>query len=371
MALLLRDREASPEAAAQPGGDPRVLVPDFACETCGAAMVAGQDWCLECGTAARGRLGARPGWRAASTVVGLTLLLVCGAVMASYAALTSEAERTASAPAAGNGAPIVAQAPGVPGPASTTIQPGATGPGTTPPAVTTGPAAGLPGAPAAPGARPVIPTTRPATPATNTPLTPPAGPSTRAGVSPSPQSTAQSSAPSRSTARPPATGGRPQQGTSAASVTPQVIALKSGAARTYDPAKRAGAEFGPGANAVDGKANTVWDVTVPADGKPIGAGLLVDLGQPYALESLRLATPTPGFRVELYGAVGKEVPEDILDKRWHHLTDDKSVADGKAISLKGKGDADKYRLFLVYVTAAAEPADPRVAIGEVTLRGTP
>jgi hypothetical protein len=362
--LLLRDREASPEAATpQPNGGPPATAPDFACEVCGVGMQRGQDWCLECGTAARGRLGSRPGWRAAFTIVGLTLLLVCGAVLASYAALTSDAERTASAPTAGNGNPVVPQTPGVPGPPSTTIQPGATGPGTTPPGAT----------PVAPGVgpttsvHPVIPTTRPVIPpgkgvvppAASGPGTPSTGTATPPGAAPSTGTTK------------PATGATksPTQQSATANVAPQVIKLKS--ATTYDPAKRAGAEFGPGANAVDGKLGSVWDVTVPADGNPVGAGLLVDMGTPHALQSLRIATDTPGFRVELYGAVDKAVPEDVLDKRWQHLTDAKQVANGDAISLKGKGDAPKYQLFLVYITAPAEPTDPRVSIAELQLRGTP
>jgi hypothetical protein len=39
-------------------------------------MAQEQDWCLSCGTAAPGRLGERPGWRAALTVLGATLALV-------------------------------------------------------------------------------------------------------------------------------------------------------------------------------------------------------------------------------------------------------------------------------------------------------
>ena len=113
VALLLKDRETPSEAAAElPPTEAEVVAPDFACHACGAAMQAGQDWCLECGTAAPGRLGARPGWRAAFTVVSLTMLLVIGAVLASYAALTTDAERQASAPSAGDGAPIAAQGPG-------------------------------------------------------------------------------------------------------------------------------------------------------------------------------------------------------------------------------------------------------------------
>src|SRR4051794_38886985 len=103
VALLLRDRDAPSEAAPPPpDGAAAASAPDFACGTCGAAMQRGQDWCLECGTAAPGRLGAKPGWRAAFTVVGLTTLLLCCAIVAIYAALTGDAERTAAAPPAGS-----------------------------------------------------------------------------------------------------------------------------------------------------------------------------------------------------------------------------------------------------------------------------
>jgi hypothetical protein len=350
VALLLRDREAAHEAATPPNGGPPT--PDFACEACGAGMRGGQDWCLECGTAARGRLGSRPGWRAAFTVVGLTLLLVCGAVLASYAALTSDAERTASAPTAGSGKPIVAQAPAqapaAPSDqASPPIQPGATGPGTTPPVV--------------PGATPVAPGGGPTTSAH--PIVPPRPVIPPAAATPKPSSGAANPVPGAT--KPPA------QQSATANVAPQVLNLKSDAARTYDPAKRAGAEFGPAGNALDGKLGTVWDVTVPADGNPVGAGLLIDLGSPHALNSLRIATDTPGFRVELYGAVDKATPVDVLDKRWQHLTDAKQVSNGEAISLKGKGEAPKYQLFLVYVTTPGEPTDPRVAINELQFTGSP
>jgi hypothetical protein len=332
-------------------------------------MQRGQDWCLECGTAGRGRLGAKAGWRAAFTVVSITLLLVFGAGIAGYAALTSDAERTASAPTAGNGNPIIAPAPaaGAPtDPSVETITPGETGPGVTPPANTPPavtqvlPPGTLPGgvqtpAPSAGTKLPVIPPTRPVAPAGNLPVVPqklPPGVTAQGNTTPTPT-------PSTSAAKP-------------AAVTPQIIDIKGDAAKTYDPATRAGAEVGPAANAVDGKEKTVWDVTVPVDGNPIGVGLLVDLGAPYALQSLRIATNTPGFRAELYGAVdAKEIPVDVLDKRWQHLTDVKSVEDGAPVLLKGKGEAPKFQLFLVYVTAPGEPTDPRAAIGELTLRGTP
>jgi hypothetical protein len=236
--------------------------------------------------------------------------------------------------------------PATPG---TVVQPGATGPNTTAPA------------PPAGSARPIIPTAPPA-PATNRPVAPPATAGAPGTSAPAPGSTgAQANAP----AAPGTTAPAPSAG-------PEVIALSKDAAKTYNQPIRAGAEFGPAANAIDDKPGSVWDVVVPADGQPIAAGLVIDLGRPYALQSLRLATPTDGFTVQVYGArSAKELPQDVIDKRWIHLTDSKSTLDDDPIKLKGKGDGAKVQLVLLYFTAPADPTDPRVAIGNVTLRGTP
>jgi hypothetical protein len=147
------------------------------------------------------------------------------------------------------------------------------------------------------------------------------------------------------------------------------IDLAGDAARTYDPYKRPGAEFGPAGNAVDDDPETVWDVSTPADGQSLRVGLVVDLGREMNLTSLKLQTPTGGFDVELYGAPGKDVPTDILDKRWDHLTDGKGVADGKVFELKGKAKAP-VRHVVLWFTAAPNAADPRVAVGEVSFRGS-
>jgi hypothetical protein len=351
VALLVKDRETSPPPADQPpDGTISTTAPDYACEVCGAAMERGQDWCLECGTAAPGRLGARPGWRAAFTVVGLTTLLLACAVVAAYAALTGDAERTASAPGAGDGTPIVANTPApapaaVPPGAAAPVQPGATGPDTTPPA------SAIP--------KPIIPV-KPAPPAANTPLKPPPAAAKKGAVTP---------APAGATGKP---GAGSSGATGAPAATSELIALKKDAARTYNQPARAGAEFGPAANAVDASPSTVWDVVVPADGQPIGAGLVIDLGRPYALSSLKLATDTPGFTVEIYGAKSaKQLPVDVIDKRWIHLTDKRNVQDGSAIDLKGKGDGVKVQLVLLHLTTPGEPTDPKVSIGDVALHGTP
>lgn len=363
MALLLKDREAAPGAAHEPPeGSAGATAPDYACETCAAPMARGQDWCLECGTAAPGRLGGRPGWRSAITVVGVTTLLLFSAVVAAYAALTGDAERRASTAPTGSAQPITAQTPGAaaPAPGAVPVQPGATGPNTT--------------APPAANPTPIIPT-KPPPPATNTPVAPPAGPTTgAAGPGPSGARTDSGAGGTAGEGRS-GSAGSTGGSESAAPTAPsgaEVIAFAKDAAKTYNQPARAGAEFGPARHAIDGKSSTVWDVVVPADGQPIAAGLVIDLGKPHALRSLRLATPTPGFTVEVYGAKSaKELPSDVIDKRWIHLTDKKGVEDDELIVLKGKGDGAKVQLLLLHFTTPGDRVDPRVAISDVTLRGTP
>src|SRR5215207_2233501 len=106
--------------------------PDQVCPTCGAGMAAGQDWCLECGSAAPGRLGGRPGWRAVGTITGLTAVLVAGAAAAGYAAITDPA------PSGGSGTPV-AQAPASSTTAPATPAPVTPAPGTTTPGAETTP----------------------------------------------------------------------------------------------------------------------------------------------------------------------------------------------------------------------------------------
>lgn len=358
MALLLKDREATSGTAQPPPDDGlSATAPDFACEACGAAMARGQDWCLECGTAAPGRLGARPGWRAAFSVVGATTVLLLCAVVAAYAALTGDAQRSASTAPLGSADPITAQTPGAVAPGTVTpgavpVQPGATGPNTTAP-------------PAAVATTPIVPT-KPPGPVTNIPVTPPPAAATSGDDSATGSTGSTDSADS--------TDSSGSTGTNAASAPagPEAIALAKDAARTYNQPARAGAEFGPARYAIDDKPSTVWDVVVPADGQPIAAGLVLDLGKPHALRSLRLATTTPGFTVEIYGAKSaKELPVDVIDKRWIHLTDKKDVGDDALINLKGKGDNAKVQLVLLHFTTPGNASDPRVAIGDVTLRGTP
>jgi hypothetical protein len=289
------------------------------CKTCGNGMAAGQDWCLECGTAAPGRLGRRPGLRAAATVVGLTIALVAGAVTAGYAAISSDAGRDVAAAPAPAATPIAQAPPSTPA-APAPVAPAAPLPKVSPPKTSTPP--------------PPVHST-PAPPAASTPATPPA------------------STPSTTPSTP-------------AADTPQAIDLGADAASLYDPYTRASGE-GDTADAYDGDATTAWNVSATPDGQDMQLGLVVDLSKKRTITDLRLRTSTPGFRMELYAADTKQLPPDILDTRWAHLKNRSDVTKSEKVTGLAP-DGHKYRYVLVWITTPPK-AGPTVKINELKLLG--
>jgi hypothetical protein len=306
-------------------------------------MAAGQDWCLECGSAAPGRLGARPGWRAVGTITGLTAVLVAGAAAAGYAAITDPAPN-----GGGSGTPV-AQAP------VQTVPPALTTPGAVDPSATT------PGTvPGEPGTDPTIPSPspdegdEPTQTAPTSPQTTPLNPSPSPSPSPSP-APAPSPVPTPTPAPAPAPTPAPDP----------AFDLDEDSVSTYDPYGRPGAEIGEPRWAVDGKDKTVWDVVVPADGQPIGVGLLIDLGSRQTPGSIEITSPIEGYKVEVYAA-RRRAPSQITSEAWQHVTDVAAVKEDQTIPLGAvKG---KVRRLLLWITTPARPEDPRAAISELTVR---
>jgi hypothetical protein len=317
-------------------------------------MAPEQDWCLNCGTAAPGRLGERPGWRAASTVIALALLLVLGAVGAGYAALTgdSDPKQTASTPPAATQPPAAAQAAP---PAATTQPPAATQPpttATTPATPKKLPKVKTPTAGATPGS-PITPTPPTSTPSTSTPTT--STPGTGTGTTGTGTGTGTGTTGTGTTTTPADTG-------------PKAIDLNGDAGSIYDPFKRA-KDSGETTRALDGDATTSWyvDPTIPTQ---VAVGYVVDLGKLQGVRQIDLQTPTPGFRVEIYATDETTPPPDILDTRWSHIKDVSNVGakdDGKQKIVLGAGTS-KYRNVLLWFTQP--PTDgPRLRITELELLG--
>jgi len=345
-----------PEHGFSPGDDQLVdeqlvdvEVPDFACASCGAGMVAGQDWCLECGTAAPGRIDERPGGRAALTIASVVVALVLSAGVAAYAALSTDAARQTQG-ADPNGQPLQAQVPPAPPPGAATDTPPPTGPAVPTP---------LPDGGTGEGAQ--VPTPAPdAGGATGAPA--PAAPSGGAGASPAPGGGGAPGGSSGGSGGAPATGG----------VGP--IALAPGAGEVQflnEGMRRPDSQFGDPTKAYDGSSASAWTASVPADGDDFGLGLAFSLERARDVRSVTLdLNGRAGFSVEVFGSTRSKIPPDMLDGGWNFkrpIGKDTSVRDGERISLNGGGGI---RHLLVRITEAPRNEGRRgVAIAEVRLRG--
>jgi hypothetical protein len=335
--------EVAPEAprAAPPEQAPAPPETGRTCQACGAPMEADQDWCLACGKAAPGSMGDRPGWRAATTVIALTLLLVLGAVGAGYAALKGDnSQKTASTPQAA--APAQAQV----------------APPTTAAPTTSTPTASTPTTTTKPKTLPKVHATKPST-TQGSPVTPVHTPTTSTPTTSIPTtSTPTTSTPTTSTP----TTTQPQD------TGPQPIDLQSDAGSVYDPYTRAKAS-GKTERALDGDASTSWYVD-PKDTQSIGVGYAVDLGKLQGIREIQLQTSTPGFKVEIYATDDAQVPPNILDTRWSHIKDVSKVGtkdDGQEKIVLGAGTT-KYRNVLLWFTTP--PTDgARLRLVELKLLG--
>ncbi|MCW3068021.1 MAG: hypothetical protein JWL67_646 [Solirubrobacterales bacterium] len=154
---------AASAAAGHPStGAHAQTVPAEACPLCGAPLHAEQEWCLNCGAAARTRLAATPNWKVPIAVLLAVVALSLGVLAAAFVQLagsgatppaTTKTVTTAPAPAAPAPGGVVpstavpgAAAPG--GVAPVPATPGATTPGAATPGITT------PGTTSVPGATP-------------------------------------------------------------------------------------------------------------------------------------------------------------------------------------------------------------------------
>lgn len=309
------------EAPAEPLGRP--------CTTCAAPLASGQDWCLECGSAQPGRLGTRAGWRAALSVAGACAVLATGAGAAAYAALSSESQRVASAPAPPAATPTVTPPPVVAAP---------------PPAADETPTVDPP---ASAGAD--IP------PADAPELDPPSS-SGSTGSAGTTGGTSGSSGTSGSTG---GSDGGTDTGSTDTTAEPVAIDLSADEVSTYDPSGRGGANVGDPADAVDGKASTAWEAPVGENGR-VDIGLAVSLDEARTLSRFVFGADTPGFTVEVYGSRSATLPPDVLDARWETIDTRKDVGVREEVALKGT-----YRHVLLWVTA--QPADTKVAVPEIQL----
>jgi hypothetical protein len=352
MKLLELQPEVAPGAPPEPPEDaprdePQAEPGARTCRSCGGTLEPGQDWCLACGTAAA-PLGERPGWRSAMTVLGLTMVLVIGAVAASYAALRSDP----TLPPTTTNAQVAQTPPATTAPPAATST--TTAPETTPTERGTTSTGRLP--------KVQVPS--------NTPSTSSATPAPPALPSSTPAAPRTSSPPAQ-TSPPETSGGGGQTNSTPTDTTPTTpapvaIDLDASAASIYDPYRRATAVGVPG-KALDGDGGTSWYAD-PTPGELVGLGYVLNLGQARGIRSVDITTPTPGFKVEVYATDEATPPPAITDTRWAHITDQRDVGEGGKTHIVLGAGTSKYRTLLLWITQP--PTDgARVRISELKVFG--
>jgi len=343
------------------------------CSNCGAPMLQDQDWCVQCGAAPTGLMGGRPGWLQAAGVLAVTALLVVGASVAAYAALTKPKPKTHKQLALHT---------------TTTVAPSTTPgtPGTTPttPTVPTTPIAPNPNE----SAPPKIPTQTPTPEGSsngnaNELLFPPeeeASKSDKSGKSGKGKSSKSNGSGGKGSTEG-LTKGSGGEGSeeeaggsgskSAEPEGPEPILLDTNAASTYNPNAYPSSLFGDPSLTIDGEASTAWTAEVQASLAPaVNAGVVLDLRSAQKLASATIKTKTPGITIEMYGANGHNLPPSIADSTWKKLHGARLLKKKKAtIKLKTKGAAYRFvLLWIVKAPASSTSADPgKVAIRELEL----
>jgi hypothetical protein len=326
------DGQAQPAAPAQAPGVVR------SCANCGAPLSGGQDWCLHCGTGAPGSLlSGSHHWRPAAAVLSAVALLVAGAAVAAYAALSKSSghpRRPLS---------TLALAPTLPGAgvAKTPAAPSAPTPPPAVPKIGTGAKGLLPLVKA-----PKVPLVNPAKPAVTTPVaTTPTHPAT--------------------TTTPPATHttSSPTTTTTPAEALSEAIVVDTNAATTYNPDGLPASDFGDPTLAIDGETTTGWTALVdPSVAPKMAAGLLVDLKSAQRLATLELVTSTPGMSVQVFGSTSPAAPASITDPAWVRLS--KLAVAKHTTRIKLGKPKEGFRLVALWISKA-----PASAVGSAQAPG--
>ena len=319
---------------------------DRTCQKCGAQLTEGQDWCLQCGTAAPGSLQTGgPGWRSATAVLGVTTVLVLGAGAAAYAALTQpSAQKPAPKVITVAQAPTTATIPTTPGTTATTPAP------TTTPALTTPTTAKSPLGTTKP---PKIPLTAP-TPKSSGTITG----SSKTGTGKAKTETGATGNKGK------ANGKGTGESETPSGEEPTPILLDTNAASTYNPYNLPASNFGDPSLTIDGETSTGWTAQVePSTAPSMAVGLAIDLHTPQRVGSITLVTSTPGMTIQLYGSNAQTLPSSITDPEWTTLSP--SLVAKKHHTHINLRHADKaFRFIVLWISAA-----PKSAVGTPSAPG--
>lgn len=314
------------------------------CANCNAGLLAGQEWCVECGERQPSRETARRSRRVAVLVVAGVLVLAGTGSAVAWFAVKDKASRASRG--------LLASAPGPAGAAGTTpgaAVPGQVTPGVGTPATTT---------PLNPSTLPTIGDTTPSLITVGTPKSTSTTTTTTTSGGKRTTSTTTSKAKAKEKAKTPL----PK--------VPLAPRYKGGFSPTnavgYDP-------FGTDRvenpqltrNAIDRDITTAWATAdYPTGfGKP-GVGIYFDVGSAKNVTYMNLNTDTPGFNIEVYGAEDSPHPTGAVPgPGWVNLASSTIDAKRKGVPLHTL--TSQYQYYLLYITSLPAKAT-HVDINEVS-----
>jgi hypothetical protein len=319
-------------------------------------MAKSQEWCTQCGRRAPRNPRARATWYSVGILTAGSAVLASGAAAAGVAALTQGSSNEVPRRT------LVAQTPAT------------TAPGTSTP----------PTAPVNPGAAETLKVPHGGTsstlPPTNTPATATTPPSSPAAVSPpaavhpastpSPSHTHVSTASSTHSTSTASNGSSNSSNNNPSSASPEPINLTGVSASVYNPYGYPPSAFGkhkrPGETwepPIKEEPSTAWTVTVkPGTAAHLNVGLAIDLGEARKLGSIEVATPTPGFPLEVRATTSSTPPASIQE--WTVLGVTHALKRSETLKLGESGKA--FRHLVLWVPSVPERLS-QVTISEVTL----
>lgn len=338
-----------------------------ACDRCGTICSADQEWCLACGVRMSPVSARLPGLRAAGVVVSLAVLLAGGAAAASYAALRSDTQTTAAAPAGPAGTPVTPSP--TPPPVTPAEDPAALPPVEEPLPPIEDPDLGdvgdelddsaAPDPDLGPDLSADLPSD-PVVPDTSGDVLPPADTGGDATDATDSTDSGTDTGNGSGTSTDGGNGGKTDT-----EDTSGPIELASGQGSLYDPDGIV-ADRGDEGRAIDGNVKTSWRATL-SEGKTGEFGYVLDFDAATALKTLTLHSPTKGLKVKVLGTTRATLPETATDAKWVELAPLKTLKGGAGASTEFKLDGAK-KLRHVLVLIAETPGAPAVSqVNEIQL----
>jgi eukaryotic-like serine/threonine-protein kinase len=147
----------------------------------------------------------------------------------------------------------------------------------------------------------------------------------------------------------------------------KVVSVASASAKDYDPLGDDQEHPERATRVVDRDPGTTWTTESYSSGlegaNKAGVGIYVDAKPGVEAVRMEIQSPDSGWRTEIFGATGNDVPESI-ETGWSRLGGGIVRSDHQRFKLAAAGE--RYRYYLVWITALPEDAQ-RVEIGEIAL----